>query len=52
MMHLVHTLQMLYQVKVNWEGNKYLGTDIEVDRINRHVTISMPGYISKLLQRV
>jgi hypothetical protein len=50
--HLIHTLQQLYQVKVIWEGNKYLGMDIDVDRTNRHVTISMPGYVSKLLRRV
>ena len=52
MMHLVRTLQMLYQVKVNWAGSKYLGMDIDVDRTDRHVTLSMPGYISRLLQRV
>jgi hypothetical protein len=39
-------------VKVNWAGDKYLGMDIDVDRTNRHVTVSMPGYIPKLLQRV
>jgi hypothetical protein len=52
MNHLIHTLRKLYQVKVNWEGNKYLGVGIDVDRTNRHVTISMPGYVSKLLRRV
>jgi hypothetical protein len=52
MMHLVRTLQMLYQVKINWAGSKYLGMDIDVDRTNRHVTLSMPGYIYRLLQRV
>jgi hypothetical protein len=50
--HLVFTLQQLYQVKVNWAGNKYLGMDIDIDRTERHVTISMPGYVAKLLQRV
>ncbi len=41
-----------FKVKVNWAGNKYLGMDIDVDRSNRHVTLSMPGCISRLLQRV
>jgi hypothetical protein len=50
--HLVSTLQKLYQVKVNWAGNKYLGMDVDIDREERHVTISMPGYIAKLLQSV
>jgi hypothetical protein len=52
MNHLIVTLQKLYQVKVNWAGNKYLGMDINVDKTDRHVTISMPGYLAKLLQRV
>ena len=43
MLHLIQTLRLLYQVKVNWKGNKYLGMDIDIDRRNRHITISMPG---------
>jgi hypothetical protein len=50
--HFVRTLTMLYQVKVNWEGTKYLGMDIRINRSERHVTLTMPGYIRKLLQRV
>ncbi len=42
----------MYTVKVDWKGSKYLGTDISIDRIHRHVTVSMPGYIAKLLRRV
>jgi hypothetical protein len=50
--HLIHTLTILYQVKVNWLGTKYLGMNIDIDRTARHVTLTMPGYIAKLLQRV
>ncbi len=49
--HFVRTLTLLYQVKVNWLG-KYLGMDIRINRKDRHVTLTMNGYIRKLLQRV
>jgi hypothetical protein len=50
--HFVCTLTLLYQVKVNWAGSKYLGMDIRIDRDKRHVTLTMEGYVRKLLQRV
>jgi hypothetical protein len=50
--HLIQTLRKLYTVKVDWAGSRYLGMDIAVDRVHRHVTISMPGYIQKLLRKV
>ena len=50
--HLIHTLSLLYQIKVNWLGTKYLGMTIDIDRVARHVTLTMPKYIDKLLQRV
>jgi hypothetical protein len=52
MQHFLSTLRKLYTVKVDFEGHKYLGIDIDIDRKQRHVTLSMPGYINKLLQRV
>ena len=50
--HFVRTLTLLYQVKVNWLGNKYLGMDIRINRQDRHFTLTMNGYIRKLMQRV
>jgi hypothetical protein len=50
--HFIHTLTALYQVKINWEGSKYLGMDIAINRKERHVTLSMPQYIDKLLRKV
>jgi hypothetical protein len=50
--HLIHTLTLLYQVKINWLGTKYLGMTIDIDRVARHVTLTMPGYVEKLLRRV
>ena len=50
--HLISTLTKLYQVKVNMEGSRYLGMDIAINRQDQHATLTMPGYIEKLLQRV
>ena len=49
--HLLTTLTQLYQIKVNYEGTKYLGMTIAIDRVARHVTLTMPGYIDKLLRK-
>ncbi len=50
--HFIDTLRKLYTVKIDWEGPKYLGMNISVNRTHRYVTISMPGYIEKLLHKV
>ncbi len=50
--HFISTLRKLYTVKVNWEGSRYLGMTIVVNRIERHVAISMPGYVDKLLHKL
>ena len=52
MKHFLQTLRKLYTVKVDYQGSRYLGMDISIDRKNRHVTLAMPGYIAKLLKRV
>ena len=52
MQRFLKTLRMLYTVKVDYEGRKYLGMDIHIDRRKRHVTLNMPGYIAKLLRKV
>jgi hypothetical protein len=45
--HFIQTLRKLYTIKVDWQGAKYLGMDITINRTHRHVTVSMPGYIEK-----
>jgi hypothetical protein len=53
--HFITTLRQLlvYSIKINWEGTKYIGMDININRKKRNVvTISMPGYIDKLLQSI
>jgi hypothetical protein len=42
--HFLKTLRKLYTVKVDYKGTKYLGITIAIDRTQRHVTLSMPGY--------
>ena len=49
--HLIHTLEMLYSITVDWAGAKYLGFSIALDRTLHTVTLTMPGYIAKVLQR-
>jgi hypothetical protein len=52
MQHFIATLRKLYTVKIDYRGLKYLGIDITINRKHRHVTLSMPGYIAKLLKKV
>jgi hypothetical protein len=52
MTHFLNVLRKLYTVKVDYVGLKYLGMNIQIDRTARHVTLTMPGYLSKLLKRV
>ncbi len=52
MTHFLQTLRRLYTVKVDYKGSKYLGMTININRRERHVTLSMPGYINKLLKRI
>jgi hypothetical protein len=52
MQHFIDTLRELYTIKIDYRGLKYLGINIDVNRKKRHVTLSMPGYIAKLMKRV
>lgn len=49
--HLLHVLRKLYEITADWEGSKYLGVTIKFDRQKHTVTLSMPGYIDKVIQR-
>jgi hypothetical protein len=50
--HLIHTLEKYeYKLKVRPLGDVYLGMTISFDRPNKTVSISMPGYVKKMLQR-
>ena len=49
--HLISTLQELYEIKTNWTGSTYIGFTIRFNPTARTVSLSMPGYIAKVLQR-
>ena len=49
--HLIDTLQLQYEITIDWTGGTYLGFDIAFDRDGRTVTLSMPGYVQKAMTR-
>ena len=50
-MHLISILKQHYKISKDWTGSKYIGVTFEWDYCNCRVHLSMPGYISKALQR-
>jgi hypothetical protein len=48
--HLIASIKSMYSLTEGWTGNMYCGIILEWDYENRHVDISMPGYIKKKLQ--
>ena len=50
-MHLISTLQLLYTITVNWGGSTYIGFTINFNTVAHTVTLTMPGYIAKILER-
>ena len=49
--HLLGVLKQHYQLTEDWKGELYCGIKLKWDYVNKHVKISMPGYIQKLLDR-
>jgi hypothetical protein len=50
--HLIKTLESnAYKLKVRPLGEAYLGMSITFDRVLTTVSLSMPGYVTKMLQR-
>jgi hypothetical protein len=50
--HLIQTLESnAYKLKVRPLGDKYLGMYISFNRVRHTVSLSMPGYVTKMLQR-
>ena len=50
-MHLISILKQHYEISEDWTGSKYIGITFDWDYANKRVHLSMPGYISKALQR-
>jgi len=49
--HLFAALKENYDVTTDWQGELFVGMHLEWDYKQGHVTISMTGYIQKLLQQ-
>ena len=49
--HLISALRELYEIKIDWSGAKYIGFTIVFNRVNKTVSLSMPAYITKVLER-
>ena len=47
--HLISTLEQHYEIKVNRTGSKYLGMKIAIDYDKRICSMSIPGYIAKVI---
>ena len=50
-MHLINILKQDYEISEDWTGAKYIGITFDWDYANKRVHLSMPGYVSKALQR-
>jgi hypothetical protein len=46
--HLLSILGQMYTFKIDWEGRMYLGLTIKYDRPNHEITLSIPGYITRM----
>ena len=49
--HLADTLQQHYEITTDMEATKFCGITLEWNYDEGHVTLSMPGYVEKALQR-
>jgi uncharacterized membrane protein YgcG len=49
--HLLATLRQKYKITYDPKGEHYLGMTVKHDKVAKTITISMPGYIDKMLIR-
>merc|ERR1711966_637790 len=50
--HLINGIQTEgYKLSIDWSGTKYCGITMQWDYDMRTLTISMPGYVQKMLVR-
>jgi hypothetical protein len=49
--HLIRTLRLLYVITIDWSGATYIGFTIKFNTQQQSVSLTMPGYIDKVLQR-
>jgi Reverse transcriptase (RNA-dependent DNA polymerase) len=49
--HLLASLKQNYEaVTIDWDGKLFTGITLDWDYVNRHVTLSMPGYVAAALE--
>ena len=49
--HLIECLEKRYIVMTDWQGTLFNGISLAWDYEQRHVTLSMPGYVQKALHK-
>jgi hypothetical protein len=49
--HLIKALEQHYTVSKDWTGGMYCGITLKWDYLHKHVDISMPGYITAMLNK-
>jgi hypothetical protein len=49
--HLIAALQTKNAIKINWNGDKFLGLKLDWNHADGYVELSPPGYIDKVLTR-
>jgi hypothetical protein len=49
--HFLATLRLLYNITVDWTGASYIGININYNKPDRVITLTMPNYVQNALQR-
>jgi hypothetical protein len=49
--HLIDALEQHYIISKDWTGSLYCGITLHWDYLQRHVDLSMPGYITAMLHK-
>ena len=49
--HFIAIMEELYELKVDWTGGQYLGIAIQFSDDRNAVSLSIPGYIAKAIER-
>ena len=49
--HLIHALKEKYTISEDWEAKLYIGISLKWDYSKQTVDLSMPGYVTAVLQR-
>ena len=49
--HLIEAIQDTYECSIDWKGTQYCGLTLAWNYPERYVDISMPGYVTKALNK-